>query len=143
MKQEYYKVLRALAKSSFEDCYHGLNTKAFTSNLRAMSALSQEKLKPCGVTETGQESFENADYWTSCILSPLMGQRVSMVVMWRNKYVGEDEDDKHFYSVYPGHVSADDFNIMYNRSRSLFSTAPVYRSISYWYSVEPARNSTS
>lgn len=25
MKQEYYKVLRALAKSSFEDCYHGLN----------------------------------------------------------------------------------------------------------------------
>ena len=25
LKQEYYKVLRALAKSSFEDCYHGLN----------------------------------------------------------------------------------------------------------------------
>ena len=104
------------------DCYHGLNTEAFTSNLRAMSALSQEKLKPCGVTETGQESFEKTDYWTSCILAPLMGQRVSMVVMWRNKYVGENESDKHFYSVYPGHVSEDDFNIMYNRSRSLFSS---------------------
>ena len=28
-------------------------------------------------------------------------------------------------------------------SRSLWRMAPVYRSISYWYSVEPARNSTS
>ena len=103
------------------DCYHGLNTEAFTSNLRTLSALSQEKLKPCGVTETGQESFEKADYWTGCILAPLMGQRVSMVVMWRNKYVAGNESDRHFYSVYPGHVSADDFNIMYGRSRSLFS----------------------
>ena len=107
------------------DCYHGLNTEAFTSNLRTLSALSQEKLKPCGVTETGQESFEKADYWTGCILAPLMGQRVSMVVMWRNKYVAGNESDRHFYSVYPGHVSADDFNIMYGRSRSLFSAISI------------------
>lgn len=103
------------------DCYHGLNTEAFTSNLKALSALSTEKLKPCGVTETGQESFTKADYWTSCILAPLMSQRVSMVVMWRNKYVGDNEADKHYYSVYPGHVSEEDFRIMYGRSRSLFS----------------------
>ena len=103
------------------DCYHGLNTEAFRSNLRALSALSTEKLKPCGVTETGQESFTKSDYWTSCILTPLMSQRVSMVVMWRNKYVGDNESDKHYYSVYPGHASEENFRIMYGRSRSFFS----------------------
>lgn len=103
------------------DCYHGLNTAAFTSNLKAMTQLSKEKKKPCGVTETGQESFTKADYWTQCILAPLMTQRVSMVVMWRNKYVA-DESDKHYYSVYPGHVSETDFKTMYGRSRSLFNS---------------------
>lgn len=44
-----------------------------------------------------------------------------MVVMWRNKYVS-DESDKHYYSVYPGHVSEADFKIMYDRPRSLFSS---------------------
>ena len=103
------------------DCYHGLNTAAFTSNLKALTQFSREKLKPCGVTETGQESFTKADYWTQCILAPLTTQRVSMVVMWRNKYVS-DESDKHYYSVYPGHVSEADFKIMYDRPRSLFSS---------------------
>lgn len=103
------------------DCYHGLNTAAFVANLKALSALSLEKLKPCGVTETGLESFTDADYWTRCLLTPLTGQRVSMVVMWRNKYVGTNESDKHFYSVYPGHPSEENFRIMHSRSRSLFS----------------------
>lgn len=102
------------------DCYHGLNTAAFRSNLKALTQLSREKRKPCGVTETGQESFTKADYWTQCILAPLMGQRVSMVVLWRNKYVA-DESDRYFYSVYPGHVSEEDFRAMYVRPRSLFS----------------------
>lgn len=112
------------------DCYHGLNTAAFTSNLKAMTALSREKRKPCGVTETGQEAFTKTDYWTKCILSPLTGQRISMVVMWRNKYVA-DESDKHFYSVYPGHCSEEDFRIMYERPRSLFSSdlPAMYRPI--------------
>ena len=103
------------------DCYHGLNTAAFSSNLKALSALSREKQKPCGVTETGQESFTKEDYWTQCILTPLTGQRISMVVMWRNKYVAGNESDKHFYSVYPGHPSEENFRIMHSRSRSLFS----------------------
>lgn len=103
------------------DCYHGLNVAAFSSNLKALSALSREKRKPCGVTEAGQESFTSEDYWTRCILAPLTGQRVSMVVMWRNKYVAGNESDKHFYSVYPGHPSEADFRIMHSRSRSFFS----------------------
>jgi hypothetical protein len=41
--------------------------------------------------------------------------------MWRNKYVGNNESDKHYYSVYPGHPSEDDFRKMYADPRSLFS----------------------
>ncbi len=102
------------------DCYHGTNVKAFTSNLRNLSTLSRAKLKPCGVTETGVESFEIADFWTKYILAPVTGRRMSLVVMWRNKYVSS-ESDKHFFSVYPGHCSEEDFRLMYNRENTLFS----------------------
>ena len=54
-------------------------------------------MKPCGVTETGAEAF--TDYWTRYILGP-QGKRLSMVVMWRNKYVSS-ESDTHYFSVYP------------------------------------------
>ena len=44
-----------------------------------------------------------------------------MVTMWRNKYVGSDEADKHYFSVYPGHPSEEDFRTLYKDGRSLFS----------------------
>ena len=108
------------------DCYHGLNTAAFMTNLRNISMLSQEKKKPCGVTETGIEGIKNADgssctdYWTKQILTPLIGRKVSMVVMWRNKY-DPAQDGFHFYSVFPGQASTADFITMYKSSISLFS----------------------
>jgi len=103
------------------DCYHWDNKNAFKSNLTAMSALSREKKKPCGVTETGPEGFNWNDYWTNHILECAKGQRVSMIVMWRNKYVGTNENDRHFYSVYPGHPSEDDFRTFYNDPSTFFS----------------------
>lgn len=103
------------------DCYHYSNKQAFKSNLTAMSALSVEKKKPCGVTETGPEGFSWNDYWTNHILECAKDQRVSMIVMWRNKYVGSNESDRHFYSVYPGHPSEEDFRTMYNDPATFFS----------------------
>ena len=103
------------------DCYHGTNNKAFESNLKALEALSQEKRKPCGVTEDGKESFTEADFWSQFLVGPLGAKRISLVTMWRNKYVGNNESDKHYYSVYPGHPSEDDFRKMYADPRSLFS----------------------
>lgn len=103
------------------DCYHGTNDNAFTSNLEALSAVSKDKKKPCGVTEDGKEAFTETNFWTRHVLAPLEGKRVSMVTMWRNKYVGDNESDKHYYSVYPGHPSEDDFRTMYNDARSIFS----------------------
>ena len=90
-------------------------------NLEALEALSLEKRKPCGVTEDGKESFTEADFWTRHVLAPVGARRISMVTMWRNKYVGNNEEDKHFFSVYPGHPSEDDFRKMYDDPRSLFS----------------------
>jgi mannan endo-1,4-beta-mannosidase len=107
------------------DCYHGLNTTAFMTNIRNISLLSKEKKKPCGVTETGIEGIVNGDgspctdYWTKQILTPAIGYSLSMIVMWRNKYdpVGEGS---HFYSVFPGQASVADFITMYKSSVSLF-----------------------
>ena len=93
---------------------------AFAANIEAMQKLSAEKMKPCGVTETGAEAFTNTDYWTRYILGPAKGKRLSMVVMWRNKYVSS-ESDTHYFSVYPGHPSEDDFRTFYKDASTLFS----------------------
>ena len=51
-----------------------------------------------------------------------------MLTMWRNKFVNGNEADKHYYSVYPGHPSEEDFRAMYALDRSLFSAdlPPMY-----------------
>ena len=103
------------------DCYHGANNDAFTENLKALEAVSLAKRKPCGVTEDGLESFTQKDYWTRFVVNPTEGRRIALVTMWRNKYVGGNESDKHYYSVYPGHPSEEDFRKMYALDRTLFS----------------------
>lgn len=103
------------------DCYHGDNPASFSNYLRIATEISQQKRKPCGVTEDGVESFTRADYWTYSVLEPTKDKRISMVVMWRNKYVGSNESDKHYFSVYPGHPSEEDFRKMYSSERTFFS----------------------
>lgn len=108
------------------DCYHGTNTQAFSQNMRNLMLLSQEKKKPCGVTETGIEGIrkndgsEYSDYWTKEMLMPLIGRKVSMVVMWRNKY-DPSHGGHHFYGPWAGHSSAADFVKFYESPITLFS----------------------
>lgn len=103
------------------DCYHGENPAAFSNYLRIATEISLQKRKPCGVTEDGVESFTRADYWTYSVLEPAQDKRISMAVFWRNKYVGKNEADKHYFSVYPGHPSEDNFRKMYSSERTFFS----------------------
>lgn len=103
------------------DCYHGTNDGAFKSNLEALEKLSRDKKKPCGVTEDGKEGFTENNFWSRQLAAPLSGRRISLVTMWRNKYVGSNESDKHYYSIYPGHPSEEDFRAVYNLPESLFS----------------------
>ena len=104
------------------DCYHWEYYDAFISNLTVLDALSHEKQKPCGVAETGKEGFSDSDYWTKRIVAPLQGRKVSMVSLWRNKYVGDiNSTDRHFFSAYAGHPSEDDFRAMYNLPHVVFA----------------------
>ena len=102
------------------DCYQGINNLVFTSNLKTLSNISQSKHKPCGVTETGVEAFTKATYWTENIHAPMTGRKVSLLVTWRNKFVGANESDKHYFSVYPGHPSEADFVKMYKMDNTFF-----------------------
>lgn len=101
------------------DSYQGINNSVFVQNLKAISRVSMEKKKPCGVTETGVEGFKAADYWTMNIHAPMTGRKISMLVTWRNKYVSS-EDDRHYFSVYPGHPSEKDFVVMYKAENTFF-----------------------
>ena len=102
------------------DCYQGINNLVFTNNLKTLARISQAKNKPCGVTETGVEGFTKKTYWTENIHAPMTGRKVSLLVTWRNKYVGIDESDKHYYSVYPGHPSEAEFVKMYKADNTFF-----------------------
>lgn len=107
------------------DAYHGLNPTTFTANLNTLSRLSKELKKPCGVTETGVEGIQRngvpeTNYWTEQILAPATGQFISLIVMWRNAY-DPNEAGTHFYSVYKGHASENNFKNMYNSPISFFS----------------------
>lgn len=107
------------------DCYHGTNTIAFTTNLKNLEKISAEKMKPCGVTETGIEGIrkngiEIHDYWTEQILTPFSGRKISMVVMWRNKY-DPDHTGYHYYGPWSGHASAPDFTEFHKSPITLFS----------------------
>lgn len=85
------------------DCYHGRNTKAFESNVKALVEVRELKHKPVGVTETGLENNHKADYWTQDILRVLRDEPCAMVVAWRN------DNPRHAYGPYPSDVSAEDF----------------------------------
>jgi len=107
------------------DSYHGTNTAAFSTNLRNLATLSQQKLKPCGVTETGIEGIVKNGapydtYWTNEISIPLTGKKVSMVVMWRNKY-DPSHEGSHFYAPFEGHSSAANFKQLYASPNMIFS----------------------
>lgn len=85
------------------DCYHGRNTRAFESNVKALVGVRELKHKPVGVTETGLENNHKADYWTQDVLRVLRGEPCAMVVAWRN------DNPRHAYGPYPSDVSAEDF----------------------------------
>lgn len=108
------------------DCYHGTNTASFITNVKNLSRLSKDKMKPCGITETGIEGVrksdgsEYSDYWTKEMLTPLIGKNISMVIMWRNKY-DPMHNGHHFYGPWIGHSSSSDFISFYNSSITFFS----------------------
>lgn len=87
------------------DCYHGRNKEAFAVNVKNISELSQEKKKPCAVTETGIEGVKYPTYFTEEVLPALKGNQLSFVMFWRN----DDEMKDHHFLPFKGDVSEKDF----------------------------------
>ena len=56
------------------------------------------------------------------ILTPATGRKVSMIVMWRNKFVGGNESDMHYFSVFKGHTSEADFIKFHANELTFFSS---------------------
>lgn len=102
------------------DCYNNGVATTMSTNMRMLQKVSEAKLKPCGITETGVEGFTDKKYWTEQILAPYERRKLSMVITWRNKYVNGDEQDKHYFSVYKGHPSEANFIRFYNDPHTLF-----------------------
>lgn len=85
--------------------------------LRVLSDLAKEKKKVAALTETGQESLTNANWFTQTILTPLKQNpdiKLSFFMVWRNA------NTKHHYAPYPGHPSVDDFVVFYKDPLTLF-----------------------
>lgn len=118
------------------DSYQGLKPTVFASNIKTLCNLSSRLLKPCGVTETGVEGFTDSDYWTKQILTPATGRDLSFIVTWRNKFVGGDDTDNHYYSVWAGHPSEKDFIKFYRSPLTYFcNDLPDMYTMAKGYSV--------
>jgi len=123
------------------DCYHGTNTKAFSNNVANLAAVSAEKMKPFGVTETGQEGIKKngsdyVEYWTKEILAPITGQKASFVMLWRNMY-DPSNNRIHYYAPFKGQASVPDFLEFYKNPVTLFSNdLPEMYTMPEGYSVK-------
>lgn len=102
------------------DCYQGLSPTVFAANIKTICKLAKKKSKPCCVSETGVEGFTATDYWTKQILTPATGRTLSYIVTWRNKFVGGNDSDNHYFSVWKGHPSEKDFVKFYKSSITFF-----------------------
>ena len=70
----------------------------------------------------------SVDYWIENIAAPMAGRKMSMLVTWSNKYDPMEQGSVYF-SVYPGHPSADSFRQMYARPDTYFcgDLPPMYK----------------
>lgn len=87
------------------DCYHGRNHTALGSNLHELSELSEEKNKPCGITEIGIETVPYNKYFTQEMLPYINKNKLSLLVFWRN----DDIMATHHFLPYKGHKAEIDF----------------------------------
>ena len=113
------------------DDYHDLgeneHTSRLTARLRMLVRLAETKGKVAALTETGYEAIPKADWWTGSLLKGILADpvaaRIAWALVWRNDNV------KHHYAPYPGHVSAEDFRRFAESPevRMLDGLGPVYR----------------
>ena len=107
------------------DCYQYSTDEAYISDMRnaldITTAFAKNHNKIAAVTETGYEGIPSANWLTSVLYEVLKDYSVSYVLTWRNAW----ERAEHFYSPYPGQISAEDFKA-FAALENVMMVAPVY-----------------
>jgi mannan endo-1,4-beta-mannosidase len=84
----------------------------FVQSLVMISKIAQKHGKLPALTETGCETLNIPDWWTSVLMPTLMAnddtRRIAWVEVWRNANA-KLEGHEHFFAPYKGHSSASDF----------------------------------
>ncbi|MBN2009632.1 T9SS type A sorting domain-containing protein [candidate division KSB1 bacterium] len=79
----------------------------FVNEIRVVVELAEEKEKLPALTETGRETLDIYDWFTTVLLDPIkndaIARNLSYAAVWRNS------TETHFYAPYPGHPSVPDF----------------------------------
>lgn len=104
------------------DTYYSGGKDDFMAKMDRMcgivTALGKTHGKVAAVTETGYEGIPDSKWWTETLYPAVTKYPgLSYVLVWRNAR----EKVTHFYSPYPGQVSADDFVEFYKNPKTLFA----------------------
>ena len=86
--------------------------KDFVEILTLVSKTAEKKHKVPALTETGCETLNVPDWWTTVLLPSLKAngdtRKIEWVEVWRNANA-KQEQCEHFFAPYKGHSSAPDF----------------------------------
>lgn len=101
------------------------DARQFVDSLTALAQLAAEKGKLAAMTEGGQDTLFEEDFWTARILPGLMAndwtRQIAYIQVWRNANRAKEDRD-HFYAPYVGHPGEADFVEFYNHPAALFES---------------------
>lgn len=99
------------------------NLEQFVASLTGLAQLAAEREKLPAMTEGGQDTLFEPDFFTERLLSGLLDnewtRQIAYVQLWRNAN-REREGKDHFYVPYPGHPAEADFIEFYRHPATLF-----------------------
>jgi mannan endo-1,4-beta-mannosidase len=90
--------------------------KLLRRKLTEITELGQKLDMPVALTETGLEGIVMPDWWTNVLWTTIRDFPLSYVLVWRNAW----DREGHFYTPYPGHISAKNFIEFYQLPQTAF-----------------------
>ncbi|MDQ2075503.1 glycoside hydrolase family 26 protein [Marinimicrobium sp. ABcell2] len=105
------------------DAPKAVNQVHLVESLEGVARLAAERNKVAALTEAGQDTLHEEDFWTQRLLPALMAnewtRQLAYAQVWRNANRAREQRD-HFYVPYPGHPGIEDFIEFYEHPATLF-----------------------
>ncbi|WP_111642458.1 glycoside hydrolase family 26 protein [Marinimicrobium alkaliphilum] len=128
-----------LGFDNYWDLGHASNTTPteqqmadFVQSLDALGRIAAERQKLTALTEAGQDTLTDANFYTERFLPGFLAtdntRRMVYTLVWRNANRDKEERD-HFYAPYPDHPAAADFVDFYEHPFTRFNDGlpPLYQ----------------